>query len=292
MNNINDVVQPKGLLLGEYRAVVVSVDDPDQLMRVQIRLLNFWDALSDSDLPWAEYKLPIGASINQGGFEPCSVEDLVWVDFIGGDSRCPRITGSCHYAPDNIPNMPHEAFEGESKHEHIRLDDEPQVPPAQYHKTVVYSRFGVLIEISEDGSYRLTHKESGTNFEFTADGDAVHHTEGNTFKSGTGNVNEKFLGNQLIEVGGTSNTTITGVHNKELKDLSTEVYRKHKTINADKDWSLNVSGKVNINVTGNASITAEKIELNGGSGVVTKDSTCAYTGAPHSHCSSTVTAGM
>lgn len=52
-----------------------------------------------------------------------------------------------------------------------------------------------------------------------------------------------------------------------------------------------VGGKLVITVKGDADITASRIKLNGGKGVVTGDHICAYTGAPHSDCSSTVTAG-
>jgi hypothetical protein len=51
-----------------------------------------------------------------------------------------------------------------------------------------------------------------------------------------------------------------------------------------------VGGKLVIKVEGDADLTANKIKLNGGKGVVTGDHICAYTGAPHSDCSSSVTA--
>jgi uncharacterized protein involved in type VI secretion and phage assembly len=51
-----------------------------------------------------------------------------------------------------------------------------------------------------------------------------------------------------------------------------------------------VKGTLNIKVDGNAVVEAAKITLNGGKGVVTGDHICAYTGAPHSDFSSSVTA--
>jgi|GEM_PF-3802465 len=211
MNSFNEQASnAKGLLHGEYRAVVVSTEDPAQLMRAKVRLLSVWDDLTDDVLPWAEYKLPIGARMNEGGFEPCLVDDYVWVDFINGDTRLPRITGSCHYAPDGIPNMPHEAFAGEEKHTHLRHADEPTPPVPQYHDAVVFSRFGVLIEIAPDSSYRLTHKASGTSFEFTNEGHSVLHTEGDTYRSGTGKLQENIEGNWVMNVGGTTTINSTG----------------------------------------------------------------------------------
>jgi hypothetical protein len=52
-----------------------------------------------------------------------------------------------------------------------------------------------------------------------------------------------------------------------------------------------VKGTLNIKVVGNAAVEAEKITFNGGEGVVTGAHICAYTGAKHSDCSSTVMAG-
>jgi hypothetical protein len=222
MSNFNEQLKnAKGLLHGEYRALVVDVADPDGLMRAQVRLIPFWNDLSDTVLPWAEYKLPIGARFNEGGFEPCLVGDLVWVDFINGDTRCPRITGSCHYTPDGTPNMPHESFVGEDIHTHKRDEAEPIPPAPIYHEAIVFSRFGVLIEIAPDSSYRLTHKLSGTAFEFTKDGESVLHTEGDSYRSGTG---------KLIE-------------------------------NFDGDWSLNIDGKVNINATGHVELIAPSVDV-------------------------------
>lgn len=276
MSTFNDQLKrSKGLLHGEYRAVVIDVADPDKLMRAKIRLIGLWDDLPVESLPWAEYKLPIGARLNEGGFDPCLVGDYVWVDFVNGDTRCPRITGSCHYCPDGVPNMPHEAFVGESIHEHKRHEDEPKPPAPLYHEAVVFSRFGVLIEIAPDSSYRLTHKASGTAFEFTKDGHSVSHTEGDTYRSGTGKVKEHFDGDQLIKVKGVSNTNIV----------------KAVTIDADDHWTLNVGGNCDINVDGHATIDATTIKLNEGSPVVTTAHICSFTGKPHSDGSSTVSAG-
>ncbi|MGB1271363.1 MAG: phage baseplate assembly protein V, partial [Endozoicomonas sp.] len=117
---MSDVVVPmsRPLRLGEQevRAVVVDVDEPRGLMMAKVRVLGQWSDAKERDLPWAEYRLPVGHGFNRGDFTPAEVGDLVWVDFIGRDTRYPRITGSCHFSPDGVPNFPHEAFKGAEKY--------------------------------------------------------------------------------------------------------------------------------------------------------------------------------
>lgn len=98
----------------EYRAEVVSIDDPKALLMVQIRLIGLWDAVPDADLPWAEIKWPIGTRAGEGLFMPVQVGDKVWVDFINGDSRYPRITGGCHHAPAGVIDLPENILAGKS----------------------------------------------------------------------------------------------------------------------------------------------------------------------------------
>ncbi len=52
-----------------------------------------------------------------------------------------------------------------------------------------------------------------------------------------------------------------------------------------------VGGKLVVKVVGDAEVDASKIKFNGGAGVVTGAHICAFTGAPHSDCSSSVMAG-
>lgn len=54
--------------------------------------------------------------------------------------------------------------------------------------------------------------------------------------------------------------------------------------------SLTAGGNVSVKATGTASVEASTIDLNGGAGVVTGAHICAYTGSPHSDCSSSVKA--
>jgi uncharacterized protein YjbJ (UPF0337 family) len=171
----------KNALWGEYIGVVESVDDPEKFMRVRVRVYDIFPDVSEDCLPWATYKLPIGARPQEGEFVPVKVGDLVWVDFpFNGDTRRPRITGSVHYCPEGVPNLPVEAYAADT-----------------YHKACVFSQHGVTVLVKEDGSYLIIQKEKEAVIEIDADGkikiaspnDIYLVTEGNANISAKGDVN-------------------------------------------------------------------------------------------------------
>lgn len=78
---------------GSYLAEVVAVNDPEQLGRVQLRLISF-DAVDGQDAPvWARVAVPF-AGEDRGSFFIPDVGDEVLVSFINGDSRLPVVIGS------------------------------------------------------------------------------------------------------------------------------------------------------------------------------------------------------
>ena len=80
------------LLHGAHLAVVASIDDPDRLNRVQVRLVAF-DAQDGQDAPlWARVVSPFAGS-DRGAFLMPDVDDEVLVVFAGGDSRFPLVVG-------------------------------------------------------------------------------------------------------------------------------------------------------------------------------------------------------
>ncbi|GAJ73311.1 hypothetical protein JCM18904_4190 [Vibrio sp. JCM 18904] len=98
-------------LFGSYQAEVVNTVHPKGLYMVSVRLLGYWDAIPDKDLPFAEFLLPLGAKPSGGHAVPVEKGgDLVWVDFPrNGDTRYPpRITGSLYYAPNYESYLPSE----------------------------------------------------------------------------------------------------------------------------------------------------------------------------------------
>lgn len=75
-----------------YLATVVSVKDPDNRTRVQVRLLNF-DGVDGQDGPvWARVAVPFAGN-NMGAFMLPNVDDEVLVTFLNGDPRLPIIVG-------------------------------------------------------------------------------------------------------------------------------------------------------------------------------------------------------
>jgi uncharacterized protein involved in type VI secretion and phage assembly len=91
-----------GLFYGGYLAEVVSLDDPDALARVQLRLLNF-DGVDGHDGPiWARVACPF-AGDNRGAFLLPDVGDEVFVVFVNGDPRLPVIVGGLWNGTDSPP---------------------------------------------------------------------------------------------------------------------------------------------------------------------------------------------
>jgi len=244
--------------MGEYRAQVVSTQDPKRLLRVQVRVHGWWAGVPDQDLPWAEYKLA-SARPNAGDFEPAEVGDWVWVDFPGGDTRYPRITGWCHFAPGGAPNLPHEAWQGPQAYAHQRLDVQPTPAAPPYHGARVSTKHGTTIERAPDGSCRVTQRASGTALEITADGHIVLHGAADVFHSSDGDTRQNVGANLIVKVAGNAR--------------------------------MEVGGDMTAEVAGTAKVNAKSIHHNDGSPVVTTAHICHFTGNPHGDGSSTVTAG-
>ena len=90
-SNLFEVALP-GLFPACYLGEVVSVQDPDNLTRIQVRLLNA-DGMEKQDGPiWARIAVPF-AGDSRGAFLLPDVGDEVLVGFVQGDSRFPVILG-------------------------------------------------------------------------------------------------------------------------------------------------------------------------------------------------------
>lgn len=81
-----------GLHFGGHLAEVISLDDPENLSRVQVRLLSF-DGVDGHDGPvWARVSAPFAGG-DRGAFWLPDVGDEVLVTFLSGDPRFPIILG-------------------------------------------------------------------------------------------------------------------------------------------------------------------------------------------------------
>ncbi|NTX06649.1 phage baseplate assembly protein V [Myxococcus sp. CA040A] len=82
-----------GALHGTYLGRVTSVADPEQLSRVQVRLVSTPDTIGDGDATvWARVAVPFAGG-GRGAFFIPDVDDEVAIVFVNGDPRQPLVVG-------------------------------------------------------------------------------------------------------------------------------------------------------------------------------------------------------
>ncbi len=145
-----EIAQP-GVFHGAYLGRVTSVQDPDSLSRVQVRVLNC-DGLADQDAEiWARVAVPFAGN-NMGAFFIPNVDDEVLITFLNGDSRFPIVIGSLWNGSDSPP----EQIGGDS------IDRWSFVGKNGSRIAIVEESQGqAKIEISTPGEVSLTLKETG-----------------------------------------------------------------------------------------------------------------------------------
>lgn len=197
----------------DYAAKVVKLSGKDQFLMAQVDIPELLEGADANLLPWATYLLPVGASANSGDFTPATVGDWVWVDFPyvthgQADTRKPRIKGSMHYAPNEVPNLPHETFGGAEKLVHKRTGDETAPTSKAENEARVITVGNTTIELEKDGAIRLTNRANGSSIEICEAADIVSHSEGKQFvssknetliESGKGYTVKVLAGNAVIE---------------------------------------------------------------------------------------------
>lgn len=138
-----------------HLAEVISVQDPDNLGRVQLRLLSY-DGLADQDSPvWARVAVPVAGG-RRGTFLIPDVGDEVVVNFIAGDPRRPVVVGSLW----NGGNTPTETLGGSGE----RVDRWSFTGHNGTHISVVEENQGqasIKMELPNGISAELTESGSG-----------------------------------------------------------------------------------------------------------------------------------
>ncbi len=82
-----------GALHGTYLGRVTSVNDPEDLSRVQVRLVSTPDTIGDGDATmWARVAVPFAGG-GRGAFFIPDVDDEVAIVFVNGDPRQPLVVG-------------------------------------------------------------------------------------------------------------------------------------------------------------------------------------------------------
>jgi len=89
---------------GSYLAKVVSVNDPESIGRVQVRLISFDGPDQQDAAIWARVAVPFAGN-NRGAFFIPDVDDEVLVSFVNGDPRQPIVMGGLWSGSADVPEQ-------------------------------------------------------------------------------------------------------------------------------------------------------------------------------------------
>ena len=161
---------------GSYLAEVVSVQDPEGLSRVQIRLLSF-DRVEQQDAEiWARVAVPF-AGDNRGAFMIPDVGDEVLVVFTNGDTRFPVVIGSLWNGNAAVPeqlggsgdNVDRWSIKG--KHgTRLAIEEES----ASSAKVLITTPNGVSGELTDEGGGKVEFNCAGTTVTIDTQGVTVN----------------------------------------------------------------------------------------------------------------------
>ena len=100
MTHMGFFATPAHWLAGAHLAKVVSVQDPQSLSRVQVKVLS---PDPDNEAPlWARVAVPFAGN-NRGAFLIPDVDDEVLVIFVGNDPRWPIVIGGLWNGSTSVP---------------------------------------------------------------------------------------------------------------------------------------------------------------------------------------------
>lgn len=89
-------------LHASYLAIVTSLDDPEQMNRVQVRLVAFDDCTNQDAPLWARVVCPFAGN-NRGAFLMPDVDDEVLIVFHNGDPSYPLVLGGLWNGSSSAP---------------------------------------------------------------------------------------------------------------------------------------------------------------------------------------------
>jgi uncharacterized protein involved in type VI secretion and phage assembly len=162
---------PAGFGHGAQLARVVSVQDPEKLARVQVRLLG-----PDADgeaLIWARVAVPF-AGPNRGAFLIPDVDDEVLVMFVAGDQRSPVVVGGLwngsQKPPESISgaNVDRWTFTG-TNGTRIAIVEQSQ----GREQIVLQTPAGVTATLTDQGGSKIELKAAGNTVTMDSSGVSV-----------------------------------------------------------------------------------------------------------------------
>ena len=166
---------------GAFLATVVSVKDPDNHNRIQVRVFNV-DGVADQDAPvWARVAVPFAGS-KRGAFFIPDVGDEVLVVYLAGDSRFPIVLGGLWNGHDSAPD----SFGGSGD----SVDRWTITGKAGTKISIVEDSSGPTIEFQTPGGVKGTLTDSGGgSIEFDAAQTSIRvDSSGLTVNAATANV--------------------------------------------------------------------------------------------------------
>lgn len=246
---------------------VVSVDDPIQLARIQVRIFGIHgEEISDEDLPWAQVVAPVtggGTTFfgNQLGIRPGAHVHGIFTD--GQSSQCPLVYGSYpKYEPtddDSYEKSVSKLARGiqTDSYEPDEVIGEPDDPfAAEYPHNLVYKTHAGHVkeyDNTPDATRIRELHQSGTFYQINHDGDLVTHI-----------VRDRYtlvVSDDAIHVKGNVNVFIDKDANITVGDNATISIDKNATVDVGQSATVDVGQNLVTTVNGNTTINTTSGEV-------------------------------